>query len=355
MKKIDFLIIGQGLAGSLLGWELIQRGFSVVIVDHGMENASKVAAGLINPITGMRFVKSDDVDTLLPAARNCYRRLEAHFHQSFFFEKPMVRILKGETEVEWAKKRLKNRDYEPYIAHLETRENQIEPLTSPFGYLEQRQTGYLLTRPLLNALLEYFISRQSYLESDFNYHEIELEPHLKWKDFNPGQVIFCEGYRATQNPWFSWLPFQPVKGEILTLQHETTLPDMILNYGNWLIPLGSNQIKIGATYDREHLNTEVTQEAKDELLLKLGQLSPGLANASVIKHEANVRPGTLDRNPFIGRHPNFPELMIFNGFGSKGSLQIPWYSCHFADHLLNDSSLIRTCNIHRYAKTYLTT
>ena len=354
MNKIDFLIIGQGLAGSLLGWELIQRGFAVLIVDNGMENASKVAAGLINPITGMRFVKSDDVDTLLPAARNCYRRLEAHFHQSFFIEKPMVRIFNGETEVVGARKRLKNRDYEPYIAHLEPRENQMEPISSPFGFLEQRQTGYLLTRPLLNSLRDYFNSHESYLRSDFNYNEIELEPHLKWRDLNPGQIIFCEGYRAIQNPWFSWLPFQPVKGEILTLEHETTIPDKILNYGNWLIPLTSNQIKIGATYDREHLNTEVTQEAKDELLARLGQLSAELTNTSVINHEANVRPGTLDRNPFIGRHPKLSNLFIFNGFGSKGSLQIPWFSYHFAEYLLNGSPLIRTCNIHRYVATHLT-
>jgi glycine/D-amino acid oxidase-like deaminating enzyme len=355
MNKIDFLIIGQGLAGSLLGWELMKRGFAVVIVDNGIENASKVAAGLINPITGMRFVKSNDVDTLLPAARSCYRRLEAHFHQSFFIEKPMVRIFKGETEVEGAIKRLKNRDYEPYIAHLETRRNQMEPHSSPFGFLEQRQTGYLLTRPLLNALRDYFINHQSYLKTDFNYQEIEPEPHLKWRGLYPGQIIFCEGYQAIHNPWFSWLPFQPVKGEILTLQHETTIPDKILNYGNWLIPVTSNQIKIGATYDREHLNTHVTQAAKDELLARLGELSPGLVNASVINHEANVRPGTLDRNPFIGHHPKFNKLLIFNGFGSKGSLQIPWYSCHFAEYLLNASPLIRTCDIHRYVKTHLMT
>ncbi len=54
----DFLIVGQGLAGSLLAWELMQRGAKVLIVDNGMPNASQVAAGLINPITGMRFAKT---------------------------------------------------------------------------------------------------------------------------------------------------------------------------------------------------------------------------------------------------------------------------------------------------------
>ncbi|HBA65740.1 MAG TPA: FAD-dependent oxidoreductase, partial [Methylococcaceae bacterium] len=56
---IDFLIVGQGLAGSLLAFELIQRNAQVMVVDDGRENASEVAAGLINPVTGIRLVKSD--------------------------------------------------------------------------------------------------------------------------------------------------------------------------------------------------------------------------------------------------------------------------------------------------------
>ena len=89
--NIDFLIIGQGLAGSLLAWELIQRDCKVVIIDNGKENASLVAAGLINPITGMRFVKSTDIDTLLPIAKQCYSQLADVFQQTFYIEKPMLR------------------------------------------------------------------------------------------------------------------------------------------------------------------------------------------------------------------------------------------------------------------------
>jgi glycine/D-amino acid oxidase-like deaminating enzyme len=96
---IDFLIIGQGLAGSLLAWELIQRGCNVVIIDNGLENASQVAAGLINPITGMRFVKSADVDTLLPAAKRCYSHLADFFQQDFYIEKPMLRIFNSANDL----------------------------------------------------------------------------------------------------------------------------------------------------------------------------------------------------------------------------------------------------------------
>ena len=345
---IDFLIIGQGLAGSLLAWELIQRGCTVLIVDNGQENASKVAVGLINPVTGMRFVKSADVEWLLPAARCCYSNLTGFFEQEFFIEKPVLRIFRSEKEIIDAEKRLKSVDYQPYLNNIGLPENLTGDLATPYGFLEQKQTGYLLTRPLLNYLKEFFISGNNYLKTDFDYLDIKFEPTLQWKDVRPGRIIFCEGYRATRNPWFSWLPFQPVKGEILTLRHQIELPDKILNYGNWLIPLNNHQIRTGATFDRENLDTQSTAEGKNALLEAVGKLSTGLMHSTLIGHQAGIRPCTLDRQPFIGRHPEHKQLAIFNGFGAKGSLQIPWYSQRFADHLLGDSPLPLSCNIRRH-------
>ena len=350
---IDFLIIGQGLAGSLLAWELMHRGCTVLVVDNEEENASQIAAGLINPVTGMRFVKSDEVDILLPAAKLCYSNLSEKFHEEFFVEKPMIRILSSENELHAAENRFSDREYLAYLNKINSKAGLTEYFNAPFGSVEQIQTGYLLTRPLLKCLKSYFISRNSYLSSEIDYEEIELRPTLHWRDIFPRQIIFCEGHHATRNHWFSWLPFQPVKGEILTLNHTTDLPDKIINYGNWLIPLNASQIRIGATFDRVNLNTKPTEAGKNELLKALGQLSPALISANVMSHEANIRPCTRDRHPFIGRHPAHQQLAIFNGFGAKGSLQIPWYGSRFADMLLKNSPLPPSCDIRRHFKDYL--
>lgn len=345
---IDFLIIGQGLAGSLLAWELIQRGCTVVVIDNGRENASQVAAGLINPVTGMRFVKSAEVDTLLPAAKRCYLHLAEFFQQAFYIEKPMLRFFLGDNELKNALKRLNSPDYRAYLGELQVPGNGIGPLAAPFGFLEQHQTGYLLTRPLLSCLKAFFIANDSYRQADFDYRDLQLQPLPHWRDIVAKQVVFCEGYRATENPWFSRLPFRPVKGEILSLEHRTALPDKILNYGNWLIPLNAHRIRIGATFERDKLNTETTEQGKNDLLNALGRLSADLTGATLIDHQANIRPCTQDRQAFIGHHPEHDNLAVFNGFGAKGSLQIPWYSRHFADVLLNDAPLSQTCNIQRY-------
>jgi glycine/D-amino acid oxidase-like deaminating enzyme len=349
---IDYLIIGQGLAGSLLAWELIQRDCKVVIVDNGKENASQVAAGLINPVTGMRFVKSANIDSLLPTAKQCYSQLADVFHQLFYIEKPMLRLFRSDKELSHCLKRLNNPDYQGYLGSVMPPDRPINNLATPFGFLEQIQTGYLLTSPLLTCLKDFFIARNCYRQTDIDYQEIQLQPSLHWQDISPKQIIFCEGHHATTNPWFSWLPFQLVKGEILTLEHQSQLPDKILNFGNWLIPLNSHHIRIGATFDRESPNTLPTERGKNELLNALKPISAKLAQATLLNHQANIRPCTLDKQPFIGHHPRHPQLAIFNGFGAKGSLQIPGFCQHFADALLNNTPLHAT--IQRYYATHFT-
>ncbi len=208
----------------------------------------------------------------------------------------------------------------------------------------------MLTRPLLTCLKDFFIARNCYRQADVDYQDIQLQPSLCWQDICPKQIIFCEGHHATKTPWFSWLPFQPVKGEILTLEHQSQLPDKILNYGDWLIPLNSQHIRVGATFDRESLNTLPTERGKSDLLRTLKTISANLAQAILINHQANIRPCTLDKQPFTGHHPQYPQLAIFNGFGAKGSLQIPRYSQHFVDALLNNTPA--PSNIQRYYATH---
>ncbi len=338
----DYLIIGQGLAGSLLAWELLQRGCNVMVIDNGLENASQVAAGLINPVTGMRLVKSADVEQLLPSAMRCYEQLSQFFKQDFYIEKPMLRLLNNELLLANAHKRLADPAYNGYVKTIIN--NPAPP------YLEQQQTGYLQTRLLLSCLKQYFIERGCYHQSVLNYQDLQLQPTLSWQEISFKKILFCEGHHATYNPWFSWLPFQPVKGEILTLQHQSPLPDVIYNFGDWLIPLDKQRIRLGASFDRVHLNTEPTLHAKSVLLQSLNHSSLQLSGLSIIDHQANIRPCTLDKQPFVGEHPKLPQLAIFNGFGAKGSLQIPKLTQLFADALQSNSPY--PSSIDRYYATH---
>ncbi|MEQ1637721.1 MAG: FAD-binding oxidoreductase [Methylococcales bacterium] len=345
--QTDYLIVGQGLAGSLLAWQLIRRNCKVIIVDTGQENASQVAAGIINPITGLRFVKSDDIDVLLPSAIACYAELSGFFRQAFYIEKPMLRIFRNAAEAKIALTRLNNPDYHTYLSTANAT-HEFNNVSSPFGSMLQKQTGHLLTLASLKCLKDFFIAQDCYRRAVFNFTDLQTQPSLCWQGLLPAHIIFCEGYHVARNPWFSWLPLQPVKGETLTLCNDTDLPNTMLNYGNWLLPLGNQQFRIGASFDRENINTLPTELGRLSLVNNLKVYSSNLAAATLIQHQANIRPCTLDRHPFIGQHPQNPKISVFNGFGAKGSLQIPWYSQQLADHLQKDTALNKSCHIQRY-------
>jgi glycine/D-amino acid oxidase-like deaminating enzyme len=161
-------------------------------------------------------------------------------------------------------------------------------------------------------------------------------------------IVFCEGFRCNTNPWFSWLPLQPAKGEILTLKICRGMPEQIINFGNWAIPISANTIRTGATFDTINIDTQPTAAGKEQLLQALLDVFPELKISETISHQANIRPCTKDKQPFLGSHPQHRNIAIFNGFGAKGGLQMPYYAQRMSDYLLKSLPLSPTVDIQRY-------
>ncbi|WP_446811784.1 NAD(P)/FAD-dependent oxidoreductase [Methylomonas sp. 2BW1-5-20] len=350
--QIDVLLIGQGLAGSLLAWELLKRRLRVLVVDDGLQNASQVAAGLINPVTGQRLVKQPDIESLLPAALTAYRQLESDFRQNFYVQVPMLKILLNRKQRELAERRLAQPDYFAYLSDMAPAPKGIE---AAFGALRQRQTGYLKTEALLTSLRDFLISNGCYRQTVVEYSDIRLENDLRWGELKPKHIVFCEGHRALSNPWFGGLPFQLAKGEILSCLSRQDIPDHILNYGHWLIPLETRRFKTGATFEVDRIDNSPTQLAQTVLLNSLRSVYPLQQSCEVYQHRAGIRPATLDKQPFIGTHPKYKQLHIFNGFGAKGSLAMPWHAARFAEYLQQQAGLPKGCDVKRYYETHFAT
>jgi glycine/D-amino acid oxidase-like deaminating enzyme len=347
--SIDSLIIGQGLAGSLLGWRLMERGERIMVVDNGYATSSStVAAGLINPVTGKRLVKTVGVDEYLPLARATYQRLEQLLGSELLVEKPMLRLFHSQQERERWQRRRQEPAYQPYLGEVVEATQLPAPLMARHGAGQQLQTAYLRTEPLLHGLRDWLQQRGAYQRSQFAYDELELTGEgAVWRELKARRVIFCEGYKGAGNPWFNGLPFQPAKGEFLTLKTAQPLPDVIINAGRWLMPRRDGLYRAGASYEHAPLDEVASAGAREMLLQALTTfLSPPVV-FEVIDQQAGVRPTTSDRQPFIGAHPRIPQLMMFNGFGSKGSLLIPWHVERFVDYLLNGTSLPPAVDIKR--------
>ncbi len=348
-QRIDFLIVGQGLAGSLLAWRLLEAGQRIAIIDPGdLDTASRVAAGLVNPLAGRRLFLIHHAHERLEAARSLYGRLADEAGRPFYHETPLLRLFVSTgQQADWRKRR-SDSGYRDFIDEAVDHIRIPAGLHAPLGGFYQRHTGWLDTTALLDHLRQRFDSAGVLLREHFEHGSLDIgDKTVRWRHLRADGVIFCEGHMATANPFFAWLPFQLTRGEILTLESEKTLPREMINAGKWLLPLGRHRFRFGATYDREQLDSGPSAKGRDELLQAFKRLAPGLADADVLDHRSGVRPNTRDKLPFLGRHPQHPRLWIFNGFGSRGSMMIPWYSRVFTDHLLHDRQLPADADIAR--------
>ncbi len=345
----DHFIIGQGLAGSLLAWRLLTAGRRVLVIDNGnVAAASRVAAGLVNPVTGKRLVREPKAETYLAEARACYGRLAGQFGVDFFHDKPMLRLFDNdEIKLSWAKRN----DDDEYRGLIGEALGSDECGFETGGFI-QYQTGYLLTSPLLNTLSQWFKQQTAMLETEFSYADLQFGDTIRWQDHSADGVIFCEGARVINNPWFRHLPMQPSRGDILTLQTDDPLPTWIINSGQWLLPLENGLFKVGATYDwprpGQPLQEKGSLQGREKLLSVLHRLAPTVKHYQLVEHRAGIRPNSKDKRPLIGFHTQHPRLAVFNGFGSKGSMLIPYYARHFADVLLTGGRLDTDVDIKRW-------
>jgi glycine/D-amino acid oxidase-like deaminating enzyme len=347
----DVIIVGQGLAGSLLAWQLIQKHFRVIVIDDRHNGSSSlVAAGLMNPVSGKRLLTSWNVDRCLPAALRAYRALEGVLQRPLYHEMPVLRLFDSQQQRDLWEQRRCEPEYQPYFGNgLESDLNT----QNDYGGCYIQQSGYLDTVALLAGIKAFLQRQNSIIEADIHYDDIQLLPgEALCQGIRTKHLLFCEGHRIRHNPWFSGLPLQPAQGEILTLKVPGPVPRHIINRGKWLLPVAQDRVKVGATFQWQPIDGVPTLQGKQVLLDAYRQLWQTSHACQVVAHECGVRPGSRDKKPLIGLHPRYPQLGVFNGFGAKGALWIPYYAAKFAECLSGPANLPPETDIRRFA-TYL--
>ncbi len=345
--EIDFLIIGQGLAGTALGYRLMQEEQRILIFDLPDQNkSSRVAAGLFNPVTGRKMVKSWIAELLFPEIQPFYREMERITGKEFLTRKKIYRpFLSVEELNEWM-----GHSSEPEIAMFIEQifsESQFPELRDPFGGVLLKMSGWLNINEYLDGMAEYFgprLLRKPFDETNL----IKTAEGWSYEGISSKNVIFCNGLGSLQSRFFSYLPFAPVKGEILEVEQEFN-PDFIVNRGVFRVPLGDQLFRVGSTYTWHDLDLGPTETAKTEILGKLQDLVR-VPIKEVRSHKTGIRPATKDRKPFLGKHPLEDSVYIFNGFGAKGVSLIPYFSKMMADFLIKSKPISPEVDIARYFK-----
>jgi glycine/D-amino acid oxidase-like deaminating enzyme len=347
MADYDYLIVGQGIAGTLLSYFLLKRNKNILIIDSlNTSSSSNVAAGLFNPITGRRNVKSWMVDDILPFAESTYREMEHDLQTKFYHKMNMYKLFSNvEEQVDWVMNS-KSSDLKDYIA---TNNIMAIPPSNPsqFGGVELTKTGYVDMSQLLHAFKVKMEEEGRLLEQKMDYSDFSfIDGKVFFINLSFTKVIFCEGAEAIHNLYFSWLPFVLTKGEVLTIYSTEINLTEIVNKGIFILPLGNNTYKVGSTYEWNFDNPEPTSEGLNILTQKLDKIVN--CKYEVMEHKAGIRPTVKDRRPFVGLHPTIKNMGIFNGLGTKGASLAPYFANHFVDYLECGKNLLKEVDIKRF-------
>jgi glycine oxidase len=320
----DFAIIGGGLAGTTIAWRLWEAGASFVLVDaRDLGSSSRVAAGLLTPITGQRPTLSWRWDELSEVAFQFYRDVESQSQMRFFYPRPMVRVFDSIKE---------RKEFESRFPEIAICEKLLatDTFETPFGAAEVPGAARLDVRAYLDASHRFFEQHDAMM-----YHRVEIDELIHSK-LNVRHVIFCQGYQ--QNALFHMVRFAASQGEILTLRIPENVEHRTINrMGKWLTHIRDDIYRAGSTYDRSRLDGLPTQAGRDAILSALSRTLR--LPVEVVDHQAGVRPIIHVSKPIVAVHPTNPCWSFFNGLGSKGSVSAPFFSQQLVDHLLHGSSL----------------
>jgi len=347
-KNTNYIIVGQGLAGSLLAWLLLESGKQVHIIDNAHQGAaSAVAAGIMNPITGRRFVKSWLFDDLIVEAQELYTQLEKSLDTKFYHPREILRTIPDiKTENDWLGKSTLP-DYEKYMGDLNADENYESHFKNIHGLVKITNAGQVNIPILIKAFQKYFETKSIFQNEKFDYGMLQfVEDKVQYGDIIADKIIFCEGYQAMNNPYFNYLPFEPAKGEVLIVKIPSLPQKNIFKHKVLLAPLGNELFWVGSTYKWYFDDDLPTEEKKIDIQQRL-EKSLNIP-FEIIDHQAAIRPTVKDRRPFLGFHPRFPQLGIFNGLGTKGASLAPYWAKHFEDFLINGNQISEEVDIARF-------
>jgi len=344
--KVDYIIVGLGLAGLVFVEKLIQAKKSFIVFEDDSQTSSLVAGGVYNPVILKRFSPVWNAKEQLSVALPFYDKLEKKFAQKFDQKFCIKKAFKSiEDQNNWFSA-FDKPTVAPFLdAKLDKK--TYNGVIGEYYFGNVKEGGRIDTLKLVEVYRQYLKNNHWIRFEKFYHHDILFDGNLAiYNNLLASKIVFCEGFGIKQNPYFNHLPLEEVKGEIITIYAPNLNIDFLLKSTLFVLPLGNNHYKVGATFNHKDKTSKPSVEGKEELIEKLKKV---ISVPYTIKEQsAGIRPTVKDRRPMVGVHHKYKQLSVLNGLGTRGVMIAPTVAENLFNHLEFGKKLDQDINIKRF-------
>jgi glycine/D-amino acid oxidase-like deaminating enzyme len=346
MEETEVIIVGQGLAGTWLSWWLHKSGIRFRIIDHRDPNGASVrAAGLINPVTGRRMVTTWMIDELMPFAAEAYREIGEFLQGNFMEETSVIDFFPTVQMLQAFGKRFE--EDPTWLVPGTEREKYTEWFRYDLGWGAIQPCQLVNVEKLLTAWRSRLISNDLFIEEGFDISKLEPgKEGIRYSGVQYRYIIFCDGKASSLNPFFEKLPFALNKGEGMLVEIKGLPANLVFKKGMSLVPYRENIFWLGSSYEWEFSDDQPSENFRKNAENWLSHFLK--LPCRILEHFAAIRPATLERRPFVGFHPLYPQVGILNGLGTKGCSLAPYFARQLVENIKTGGEVHPLANINRF-------
>lgn len=353
MERCEIAVIGAGVVGAAIAYELVRRGADVALLDaRGVGlGATQASAGMLVPyIEGFRHRAMMNLATASMAIYDEFiaavsRDSGAHVG---YRRSGSLEVASAEESVEELKTTASNlsaagircafldgqavRDAEPALAP----DIVAGLLVSDHGFVDAGDlSGALSAAASRHGARIQVPARVRRIIPVANAVEIETENDR----LVAGQVVLAAGSWSglIEVASLPALPIRPIRGQLLHLV-SAAAPLNRVTWGSrcYLVPGGDGSLLVGATVEDAGFDERATVAGVRDLLEAACDLVPHVWQATFAGARVGLRPATPDEMPIIGRSRSVPTVVFATGHYRNGVLLAPITARLVADLILEN-------------------
>jgi D-amino-acid dehydrogenase len=357
LSPCDVVVIGGGLVGTSLCYELVTRGLEVVLVDrHHEGRATDAGAGILAPETFLD--EDDDWAALAREAGDHHRSLDERVtadcgEGTGRYECGLVRVSASEGEDEWLVRAydLASRRSPGVVERIDPSEavRMFPPLAPVREAIFNKKAARIDGRKA-NTAIASAAAERGLRTVDSEVVALSLADgratgvETGAGPIAAGHVTIAGGaWSATFASQLGFaIPVTPMKGQIIHMVLPGTETDAwpILQpvFSHYLVAWPGGRVACGGTLEPEAgFDTRPTARGVHELLREGLRTAPGLAPATIHEIRVGLRPASGDDRPVLGAVPGWSNVHVATGHGTEGLLMGPYTAALVAESILTGS------------------